>query len=800
MGDWNQVLVYNPSDLYYHAVIKRIQCRVEKKSTMKKMSFIKNSQIYLIFAVSGATALIYQVIWSRWLGLVFGNTTTSISIVLGSFMLGLALGSWAAGRLLHRINNPMRAYAYMELGVGIFALCFPLLSRTADMLFTAAVSPETSVLASILVRALFAFILLLVPTTFMGATLPLLTDFFRRSPRHSTGWKVGVLYAANTLGAALGIIAASFFLIELFGVFATTVIAAILNLLIAFIAFKFASSSGVLHDNKQLAVQSRTWDTRGRLAVAVLTASGAIALASEVLWTRTLETLVGNSTYAFSTIVLLYLAGIAAGSWLMSLLVNRLRHTPLWIVAVQVGMGIWIFIALFLFQEIINDVSLYKGILVPLHIMFWNYLKVMIVLLPLSLLSGACFPLATRIIDARSVEAEGVLIAKAYTWNTAGAVAGSLLAGFMIAPLLDYFNSLYLLALFYGVTALLATLVMILSEWKSGQKTAMVLVCMLSFSLTGIAVFTIMGSSNYATRFSAKYPLYEVVFHKPGLQGVTTVIKQRNEPLAKLLLVNGLGMTVKITDTKMMAHLPMILHPDPQDTLVICFGMGTTYRSAISYGGNVTVVELVKEVLDAFDYFYQDASRVRNYAKGRMVVNDGRNFLKLTRQKYDVITIDPPPPIDAAGVNNLYSREFLELAKTHLKKGGIMAHWIPFPGTLSGVDDIATFNMLVQTFAEVYPFVSVQRGVHDVGLHVLGSMEHLEFSIDRVKQRLSTKEVVDDLREWDPVPLGYFQDIKEFRLPTGDRELVTDDRPRLEFYLLRTWQYGGKKTFIDNFW
>jgi spermidine synthase len=716
-------------------------------------------------------------------------------------MLGLALGSWAAGRLLSRLNNPMRTYAYMEFGIGIFAFCFPLLSRATDMLFTSVVNPETSVPASTFVRALLAFILLLVPTTFMGATLPLLTDFFRRSPRHTTGWKVGLLYAANTLGAALGIVAASFFLIELLGVFATTVIAAVLNLLIASIAFRFASSAGVLHDDKQSAVQNRIWDTRGRIAVAVLTASGAIALASEVLWTRTLETLVGNSTYAFSTIVLLYLVGIAAGSWLMSLVVNRLKHAPLWMIAIQACMGIWIFIAVFLFQRIISAVSPYKGELVPLSIMFLNYLKVMVVLLPLSLLSGACFPLATRIIDPRSEDAHGVLIAKAYAWNTAGAMAGSLLAGFVIAPFLDYFDSVYFLALLYGVTAFLAAMTIIRSEWKLGQKRpTMTAISAFSLALTGTAVFIIMGQNNFATRYNAMYPAYQVVFHEPGLQGVTTVIKERNEPLADMLLVNGMGMTRKLTDTKMMAHLPMILHPAPQDTLVICFGMGTTYRSAISYGGNVTVVELVKEVLDAFGYFYQDADRVRTYAKGRMLVNDGRNFLKLTRQKFDVITIDPPPPIDAAGVNNLYSREFIELAKSHLKKGGTMAHWIPFPGTMSGVDDKGTFAMLVQTFTEVFPYVAVKRSYHNVGLHVLGSMEPLDFFMDRLKQRLLKKEIADDVREWDTVPLSYFQDITVFRPPAGINTLVTDDRPRLEFYLLRTLQQGGKKMFAYNYW
>jgi hypothetical protein len=183
-----------------------------------------------------------------------------------------------------------------------------------------------------------------------------------------------------------------------------------------------------------------------------------------------------------------------------------------------------------------------------------------------------------------------------------------------------------------------------------------------------------------------------------------------------------------------------------------------------------------------------------------MVVNDGRNFLKLTREKYDVITIDPPPPIDGAGVNHLYSKEFLQLAKSHLKKGGIMAHWVPYPGTMSGVDDQETFNMLVLTFADVFPYVYVKGGVRKVGLHVLGTIEPLDISLDLVKQRLSHQAIAGDLREWDPVPLDYFENIKEFRPPTINHWLVTDDRPRLEFYLLRTWQNSGKKMFAYNFW
>jgi spermidine synthase len=768
---------------------------------MGKISFVKTSQVYLIFTASGATALVYQVIWSRWLGLLFGNTTTSISIVLGSFMLGLALGSWGAGRFLHRIRNPVRAYAYVELGIGIFALCFPLLSRLTDHIFTLAVSTETSIAFSIFTRALLAIMLLLLPTSFMGATLPLLTDFFRRRPRHTRTWKVGFLYAANTLGAALGILLAGFLLIELLGVWATTLLAALLNFSVAFLALKWSSSVGVLPQDEPAVRRSRKLDINGKLALAVLTASGVVALASEVLWTRTLETLVGNSTYAFSMIVLLYLVGIAAGSWLMSMIVNRLTDLPLWIASMQLGMGIWIFLALILFNAIIGHISQYKGVLVPLPIMFWNYLQVMGVLLPLSLISGACFTLATRMIHPTEEEAKGVLIAKAYTWNTCGAVVGSLLAGFSIAPHFDYFDSLYVIALLYCITSFLAYLIIGFSSAKMAQtRWAILSLSAVSVVMIGMGFFKMTESSGFAARINARDPRLQVVYHRPGLQGVTTIIQggSREAPL-QLLLVNGAGMTLKVTETKMMAHLPMLLHRDPRDTLIICFGMGTTYRSAITYGGNVTAVELVKEVLDAFEYFYQDASRVRAYAKGRMVVNDGRSYLKLTREKYDVITVDPPPPIDAAGVNHLYSKEFLQLAKDHLKKGGIMAHWIPYPG-VGGIEDPDTATMLVLTFADVFPYVYIKPSIHRLGLHILGLAEPLEISIERVSKRLSNGGVADDLREWDSVPIDYFQDLTRYRAPMIPGCIVTDDRPLLEFYLLRTWQKAGKKTFAVNYW
>jgi spermidine synthase len=765
-------------------------------------SHVRTINVYLIFTASGASALIYQVIWARWLGLVFGNTATSVSIVLASFMLGLALGSWLAGRWLHRISDPMLVYAYMELGIGSFAVCFPLFTLLADQLFTSVVSVSSPQFLSLAVRAVLAFVLLAVPTTLMGATLPLLTDFFRRDPRHTRSWKVGLLYAANTLGAAIGTLAAGFVLIELIGIRSTTLIAAGLNFAVAYIGLRYSRSTNLQPPGSGVS-EDRSLGIAGKLTLGVLAASGAIALASEVLWTRVLETLIGNSTYSFGMILVVYLLGIASGSWTVSLIVNRLKSLPLWLAAVQMSMGLWTVISIALFGSVSDSISQYSRSTVSVSILLLNYSKASSLLFPLAFFSGATFPIATRILDPKREDAEGVLIARAYAWNTIGAVFGSLAAGFGIAVLFDYFQAVYVLVVLYGLTALtIVVAVMATTKKKIQKQYSAVLLCALTMAVTAFGAVQSTKSGRFMSNFNVlKEHMAEVIYHKPGLQGVTSVIRRQGDTKGSLLLVNGIGMTVKVTDTKMMAHLPMLLHPDPENTLVICFGMGTTYRSAVSHGRRVTVVELVDEVYDAFDYFYEDAGRVRAYSAGSMITNDGRNFLKLTEEYYDVITVDPPPPIDASGVNHLYSKEFIELARSRLKEGGIMAHWIPFPNRGGGVDDWTTFRMLADTFTAVFPDTVVLPGWNKIGLHLVGSREQsIEVSQDEINQRLSSEEVASDLREWDDVTIEYFQDLK-FLPPSDENPLITtDDRPTLEFYLVRSWRHGTKKRHPASNW
>lgn len=760
---------------------------------------IRSRAIYAVFFCSGASALVYQVLWARRLSLAFGSTTASNAVVLGAFMAGLALGSRVVGRRLPAIARPLRAYALVELGIGVFAVTFPLWSRLAELAFAAVVTPDTPSTFALGVRAVLSFALLLAPTVLMGATLPLLTEFFRRHPRASRGWKVGALYAANTFGAAVGVAVTALVLIELVGMLATTVAAALLNAAIAAFAWRLSRGETATAGEPiaTATVASSTMLGQARFAIAVLAVTGALALGAEVLWMRTLQTFLGTSTYAFSTIVFVFLVGIAAGSAVVSRFVDRVRDATGVLLALVAGMGCWIAVAVALFQVLAGGADVARGQPLSLLTIFGLYARVGLLLLPLAFASGACFPLATRVIEPTERDAHGALIARAYAWNTWGAVAGSLGAGFVIAPLLDYFGALHVLTFCYLAGAAGLALVQTIGHAEHRRRRAGLAVGCLAL---GVALGAWLHSRpSYAERVAARQGR-EVVMHRPGVQAVTTVVRKPGVALASSLFVNGQGMTVKVTDTKMMAHFPLLLHPDPQDTLVICFGMGTTFRSALSYGGKVTVVEIVEGVADAFPHFYADAATVLANPRGRIVIDDGRTFLTTTEQRFDVITLDPPPPIDGAGVNNLYSRDFAELARSRLKPHGIVAHWIPFVGKGAGVDDQRTFEMLVQTFAGAFSHVYALVGINGVGLHLIGSLEPLDTSVATIERRLATADVAADLREFQAVPAEYFGGIAEIAASNEDELIITDDLPLLEFYLVRTALTGGKKTLTHHLW
>jgi len=761
---------------------------------------LSRRSLLALFTLSGASGLIYEVIWARQFGLVFGNTTISTSIVLGAFMAGLAAGATLAGRVLVRRGNPMYLYAIFEGCIGAYALLLPSLLKGLDALYPSIFSEETSLATLTAVRGVIAFILLLIPTTMMGATLPLTTEYAYRMRMHHEDWNAGRLYGANTFGAALGAFAAGFVLVELMGIHRSVMLAALFNFVVMGIGFYLARRH---HAPPASPTQPSGVPRSAVPLLALFAVSGGLALAGEVVWTRALTLLLGNSTYAFSAILVVYLVGIALGSWTFAGLVRRLADPAFLIPPVIVAAGTWHALAIEFIPWMyrVHDFLLASPggspAAVALATACFGTL-VLVLMFPPAYLSGALFPLVTRIIGGEEGD-KGEPVARAYAWNTVGAIGGSLLGGFVLAACFLHFHAIYVLALLFAVLSLYSTWAI---GWAKHTRCAVPTVAV-ALGVAAWSAWALGAPDLFIDVFKERRGNLQVVRHQPGLQGITSVLVDPRRPgPSALLLVDGRVMTAKVFATKAMAHIPIIVHGQADDTLVICMGMGTTFRSALTHGGRVDVVELVPGVVDAFGAFYQDAAAVRENPRGRIIVADGRNFLLLTHKKYDVITVDPPPPIDAAGVTHLYSREFLELMRDRLNPGGIAAHWIPAVHPSNGVRDIETFRMLVATFLDVFPYAKLLRGAGGVGVHLLGSSEPIEIGLANVPGALENPAVRRDVFEypWERVDTAsLLAELPLSREHYSTAPLLTDDRPRLEFDLIRSLERGTAHDLLRVF-
>lgn len=689
-------------------------------------------------------------------------------------------------------------------GIGAYALLFVPLVAVMERLYPAVFTDQTSPGVLVLVRALGAFLLMLVPTTLMGATLPLTTEYVHRllarGGERARDWSAGRLYGANTFGAALGSLASGFVLIELLGLNGTTLVAAAFNFVVMAVGMRLARDAAEPVPEAEPERGAERPAATGLLLFFAL--SGALALTGEVVWTRALTLFLGSSTYSFSAILIAYLVGLALGSWLMAGFVPRLAAPERWLAPLALAAGAWHYLAVLCIPAMYSLADVLvgpesnkpAGAAAALSVAAFA-LVVVALMLPPAFLSGAMFPVVTLLAGGRSGDRGGP-IARALTWNTVGAIAGALFGGFVVAPLFPHFHAIEVLALCFVGLALYG---LALTRWQATGRfragTALA-----AAAVAAAALFSLGRPDLFIALVERRLPQFEVRHHESGLQGVTSVIEQpgREGPSARLL-VNGIGMTVKVFATKAMAHLPILAHGDAEDTLVLCFGMGTTFRSALSHGGRVDVVELSPGVIDAFDCFYPDAAAVRADPRGRVIVDDARNFLLMTPKLYDVITADPPPPIDGAGVNHLYSREFCELVRAHLAPGGIAQHWIPSPTPQNGIRDMETLASLIATFTDVFPHVRAFGAQRGVGLHLLGSMTPFALDPARVEAALADPRVRADLDEfpWDAFDPAVF--TREERLPKSFLEgarLLTDDRPFLEFNLLRSLARGMGHTLL----
>ncbi len=762
------------------------------------MPFVKF--VYCCFFLSGISGLMYQVVWLRILSRTTGVTIHATAIVVAAFMAGLAVGSLVLGRIIDKRKDPLRVYAALELLVGCTALLVPYAFSAAVPLYSHVYQvTQENVTITALCCGLVSFLTLLVPTALMGGTLPVMTACLV-GRRALFGKSLSMLYGINTLGAVIGVVLSGFFTIGLGGERFTVYMAVAVNLMVAALAYSRyrrevpMESVPVSKDDEHTPAGPISPYSRGvrHAVLAAFAVSGLTSLAYEVIWTKQLILYLTNSIYAFAAMLAVFLTGISLGSMALSRASDRIERPLKYFGILELGVA-WLSLGNIYLFPILGDPAL------PLMGDWYLRLAATAILVfPVTFLFGMILPLAGRCYAERT-EKSGSGVGMLYGFNTLGCIAGSLLAGFLLVPAIGSTKTILILA---TANALLGLLLIWLDARPRLALTWVSLALCVLFGVTALNAAredpfldTIRRRISYLTSESAgnnpgQRPSGNIFFNQEGLEGTVTAFESRD---GKHLWINGLGMTSLCTETKLMTHLPLALAKDPKEMLVVCFGMGTTVKSAIVYPGlGISAVELVSETFRLFPYYHPGIAAALNNANVRFIANDGRNHLLLSPKKYDVITVDPAPPVWSARTVNLYTSEFFRLCKERLHEGGVMCLWFP-EASLEDNVSVAT------TFSSVFPYATIWEGPHQWGMYLIGTTESVPLKLvhERIHRMFANPNIVADLREYDqscdtPEKLLALLRAREDQLAAGRDHrkgpYITDNHPYTEFFLGRRWE------------
>lgn len=728
--------------------------------------------IYLLFFFSGAAGLVYEIVWGRLLVLIFGSTTNSIVAVISAFLGGLAIGSLAFGKIADKLSAQklIKTYSFLEIGIGLSAASTLILLETVKSIYANFSDGSQVTLGLLVVKFALTIIVLSAPTILMGATLPILVNF-AKSQNRSLGKSVSLLYATNTLGGVLGVLISAFILIELFGLANSLLMAVAANLTIGSIALFIKAKSQKLPKEKTQSLQLPTRVSSSNLIVfAAFFASGLISIAYEVLWSRIFTPTIGTLIYAFATVLAIYILGIGIGSLVYQKFAKIVKSKSLAFAICEAGIG----------------AAAIASVILTHKFAIYNGFQIAAIVLPATILMGLTFPVVVALLSDKTHT--GKIVGTAYFANTAGAITGGFLASFFFIPVFGSSPSVVILAL--------GNLAIALYFIKRSQITnftkSLSLIAVAIPLIAGLWLLLIKGDrlTQYTTDLqilTAKLDGIKYEFLEDEVASIFAYLDPKNNEQG--LFIDGVATTSRVSETRFMAHIPIALHENPQKTLVIAFGMGTTFRSALAQNLETDAIELVPTVPKLMHFFHPDAQEVLANPKGKVIVNDGRNYAFLTNKTYDIITIDPPPPFNAAGTTVLHSKEFYEDLGKILNPGGIVAQWIYYNG--SREDDIA---MAIKSFLDVFPYVLAYQKVGSVGgIFLQGSYTPMDPT--RIELLYRDPEAVKDLEEVVVVKPGLsLADVAKIELLGDKRSLlykfanypaVSDKHPRTEYFKLR---------------
>jgi spermidine synthase len=703
----------------------------------------------LLFAGSGCAALIYEIVWFQLLQLVIGSSGISLGLLLAAYMGGLCLGSALLARLVSRLYHPLRVYAVLELGIAAFGIAALFLTPVVGRAYIAGPVSGT---AGLIVRGVVAAVCLLPPTVLMGASLPAMSRWVETTPK-GISW-LGYLYSANVAGAVTGCLLAGFYLLRFYDLGVATYVAAGINVTVAGLAWVLPLRARRPPPQEATAIFETVRHAPGAAWVyAAIALSGLTALGAEVVWTRLLSLLLGGTVYTFSIILAVFLVGLWAGSSAGSFMARRLAE-PRWALA---GCQILLAVAIAWTAFTLASILPYWPVDPLLSLSPWfnfdlDLTRCLRAILPATLLWGASFPLALASAAAKE-EDPARLSGSIYAVNTAGSIAGALLFSLVLIPGWGTRVSqevLICLAAISGLTALVGAGLGFRHRppmWMAGGAAAATL--LLAWGLTATVSDMPWQVIAYGRRVApilrglsvANDALAKPLFVGEGINS-SIVITQRAEQ--RFFYVSGKAEAssapVDMRLQRMMAHVPALLHAPvpggPRSVLVVGFGAGVTAGSFVPYPevSNIVVCELESLIPPASDEFFgKENNNVLRDHRTRMVYDDARHYIAITPEKFDIITTDPIHPW-VKGTSTLYSKEYYELARSHLNPGGIVAQWLPIYES-----DEDTVKTELATFFSVFPDATVWSNyMQDEGydLVLVGRKDSSLVDIDALQQRL----------------------------------------------------------------
>ena len=702
--------------------------------------------LLLLFAGSGCSALIYEIVWYQLLQLAIGSTAVSLGVLLATFMGGLCVGSVGLPRLGLARRHPLRVYAVLEVGIALCGLLVLVGIPYIDRVYVAGAEHG---LPGMLLRGLICAVCLLPPTVLMGASLPAIVRWVESTPRGVSRW--GLLYGGNTVGAVFGCLLAGFYLLRIYNTATATYVAAAINLVVAAASFALARRVPAQADAAPARVEiASQWTVYVTIAL-----SGACALGAEVVWTRLMGMMLGSTVYVFSIILAVFLMGLALGSGGGSWLVRAVRGAP----GARLALG-WCQVLLTLgiawTAYMIADSLPYWPInpllaISPWHTFQLDMVRCLWAILPPAILWGASFPLALGAV-ASPGEDPGRLVGGIYAANTLGAIVGALGVSLALIPWIGTRNSQRVLLVVSALSALLV-LAPHARKHRSKALAAGLAASMLVAGLLAWRVDAIPGELiAYGRRMAISAGKAKILLTAEG-RNSSVAISQWNDGAFEVDVNGHVEATTEPYDMKLqrtVGHLPALLHPHPQSVLGIGFGAGVSAGTFTTYPSihTITVCE-IEPIIPPIStrYFARQDYNVLHNPRTRIVYDDARHFVLTTPEKFDIIASDPLD-VFVKGTAALYSKEYFEAVKRHLNPGGMFSLYVPLYES-----DVRTVKSELATFMDVFPYGTVWANTvsgQGYDMVFLGQAGPLKINLDEIEQRLNRPDyapVAESLRE-----------------------------------------------------